>query len=159
MTVSIPAFPPPEPADPDEVGWPMCTAAAYWRQGRYAEAIKEVEVAARAAGELGLVARRNELAMAGATLAMYVQSEDAEPSSVVVSHEYPSLEVMEELLKETTAAPEEKELASMPIATTLPSGIFGAGARNPKMRRLFPKPEQPLQLDFEGSFLRKKPTK
>lgn len=154
--ISIPEFPSPDPSDPDEVGWPMCTAAAYWRQGRYEEAIKEVEVAANAAGELGLVARRNVLAMAGATLQMYVQSADAEPSSIVVSHEYPSIEVMEEIAREALDEPIEP---MPPVAMTLPSGIFGAGARNPKMRRLFPKPEQPLQLDFESSFLRNKPQK
>ena len=155
--ISIPEFPPPNPDDPDEVGWPMCTAAAYWRQGRYEEAIAEVEVAAGAARERTLHARSNELAMAAATLLMYVHSEDAVPASVAISAEYPSIELMEALLASESS--EEQEAPSPAIPMTLPSGIFGNGARVPKLRRLFPKPaaSSPLILDFNGSILRAAP--
>lgn len=152
--IAIPEFPPPNPEDPDEVGWPMCTAAAYWRQGRYAESIAEVENAAAAARVLTMTTRANELAMAAATLAMYVHSEDADPKSVPVSMQYPSLDVMAAI-----EAEEQREAPSPAIPTTLPSGIFGAGAREPRMRRLFPKPvvDKPLVLDFHGSFLGPRP--
>jgi hypothetical protein len=155
--IAIPEFPPPNREDPDEVGWPMCTAAAYWRQGRYDEAIREVESAAKAARERELIARANELATAAATLLMYVQSEDADPRSVPVSREYPTLELMAAI--EAEIAREELEPPSPAIPTTLPSGIFGAGARPSKLRRLFPKPvlTSPLVLDFNGSFLGRAP--
>jgi hypothetical protein len=152
--VTVPAFPPPDPSDPDAVGWPMCTAAAYWRQGRYEEAIKEVENAASAAGALGMILRGNELAMAGAMLQMYMQSADAEPASIAISREYPTLEVMEEIVR--TEQP-DVEQPSKPVLMTLPSGLHGEGARAPRMKRLFPKPEAPLVLDFDGSILKPKP--
>lgn len=148
--IANPEFPPPNPDDPDEVGWPMCTAAAYWRQGRFEEAIAEVEAAATAARGCSLVARANDLATAAATLLMYVRSEDAVPESIAISAEYPTIEVLEALV-----ASEEAESPSPAIPMTLPSGIFGKGARIPKLRRLFPKPTvtTPLVLDFDASFL------
>lgn len=152
--VTVPAFPPPNPSDPDAVGWPMCTAAAFWRQGRFEESIKQVESAASAAGALGMVTRGNELAMAGAMLLMYMQSEDAEPASIVISREYPTLEVMEEIVKSEVSI---EEPATAPVLMTLPSGLHGEGARAPRMKRLFPKPEAPLVLDFDGSILKPKP--
>lgn len=169
--ISAPAFPPPDPSDPDEVGWPMCTAAAYWRQGRYEESIAEVELAADAARELKLDDRASELTSAAATLRAYVKRweeghADADPKSVPISEEYPSIEVLEafvsmEELRGNQA--HSDETPSPPVATTLPSGIFGNGARPlplPKLRRIFPKPQlaSPLTLDFDGSILAPKPT-
>jgi len=162
--ISAPAFPPPDPSDPDEVGWPMCTAAAYWRQGRYEESIEEVERAAGAARELNLIARADELTSAGGTLRTYVKRwedghADADPKSVPISEEYPSIEVLEafvamEELRSNQAHADEPD--SAPVASTLPSGIFGSGARPlPKLRRIFPRPEikAPLILDFNGSIV------
>lgn len=138
----------------------MCTAAAYWRQGRYEESIAEVELAAKTARELSLHARANELATAGATLLLYVQSEDADPMSVPVSEEYPSIEVLEAIVKmDELREAQEEDNPSKPIAMTLPSGLHGEGARKPKLRRLFPKSQldSPLRLDFDGSILARKP--
>jgi hypothetical protein len=162
--ISAPAFPPPNPSDPDEVGWPMCAAAAYWRQGRYEESIEEVERAATAARELNQTERADELTNASATLRMYVKRwedghADADPKSVPISEEYPSIEVLEafvalEELRSNQAHADEAP--SQPVASTLPSGIFGSGARPlPKLRRIFPRPEikSPLILDFDGSIL------
>jgi hypothetical protein len=166
--ISAPAFPPPDPSDPDEVGWPMCTAAAYWRQGRYEESIEEVERAAVAARELKLGERADALTGASATLRAYVKRweeghADADPKSVPISEEYPSIEVLEafvamEELRSNQAHTDET--AGPPLAATLPSGIFGSGARAlPKLRRIFPRPEvkSPLVLDFDGSILAGKP--
>jgi hypothetical protein len=156
--IAIPEFPPPDPEDPDDVGWPMCTAAAFWRQGRYEESIAQVEIASKAARALSMTNRANDLATAAATLMMYVQHEDADPRSVPLSSDYPSLEIMKEIEEEEARQQEAPPPPVIPM--TLPSGIFGAGARQPKMRRLFPKPviaEKPLVLDFDGSFLGRKP--
>ena len=166
--ISAPAFPPPSPSDPDEVGWPMCTAAAYWRQGRYEESIEEVEHAAEAARALSLAERAGELANACGTLRAYVKRweeghADADPKSVPISEDYPSIEVLEafvamEELRSNQAHANESPAA--PVASTLPSGIFGHGARPlPKLRRIFPKPEiaAPLILDFGGSILARTP--
>jgi hypothetical protein len=165
--ISAPAFPPPDPSDPDEVGWPMCTAAAYWRQGRYAESIEEVERAASVARELTLGARAGELQRASATLRAYVKRweeghADADPKSVPISEDYPSIEVLEafvamEELRSNQAHAEEPP--SQPVLATLPSGLHGSGAR-PQLRRIFPRPqlESPLVLDFDGSILAQSPS-
>ncbi len=148
----------------------MCTAAAYWRQGRYEESIAEVELAANAARELKLEDRASELTSAAATLRAYVKRweeghADADPKSVPISEEYPSIEVLEafvamEELRGNQAHGDEPP--SPAVATTLPSGIFGEGARAlPKLRRIFPKPQidaPPLRLDFNGSILGRAPT-
>lgn len=176
--ISAPAFPPPDPADPDEVGWPLCTAAAMWRQGRYDESIKHVEAAAAAAFSLQHRTRAEELAMAAAILHGYVQrwqqgSLDADPLSVPVSAEYPSLEMLESVASfegmsiDEIVNPPQPEAAPAPerivpnVPHTLPSGIFGEGAlptpkrKLPELKKLFarPAPLPKLVLDFEGSIL------
>jgi hypothetical protein len=167
--ISAPAFPPPDPSDPDEVGWPMCTAAAYWRQGRYDESIEEVGRAADAARELALTDRAAELTSAEATLRAYVKRweqghADADPKSVPISEEYPSIEVLEAFVameEKRSSQAHAEETPSPAVASTLPSGIFGSGARPlPKLRRVFPKPElkSPLVLNFEGSILGPSPS-
>lgn len=177
--LSAPAFPPPNPADPDEVGWPLCTAAAMWRSGRYAEALTHVETAAAAALSMGERTRGEELAMAAAVLSGYVRrwedgQADADPMSVPVSAEYPSIELLESVALEEGTTLEQLVQPSVPAAqilhakipTTLPSGIFGMGATEqpkrplPPLRKVFERPaiNAPLRLDFEGSILGPKPT-
>lgn len=159
-----PAFPPPSTTDPDDVGWPMCTAAAYWRQGRYDESLVEIALAAEAAKSLGLAERHAELTGALETLQAYVASwnrgEDADPRSVPVSAEYPSIEVLEAYvaLEELSMQAHAAETDAAPVASTLPSGLFGSGARPVKRLRYSPpKPAEPLVLDFEGSILQRAP--
>ncbi|MBI2390455.1 MAG: hypothetical protein HYV09_12775 [Deltaproteobacteria bacterium] len=178
--ISAPAFPPPNPADPDEIGWPLCTAAAMWRQGRYDESIKHVESAAAAAYTLQHRARGEELAMAAAVLHGYVQrwqqgALDADPLSVPVSADYPSLEMLESVASgegltiEDIVNPPEPPATPERIVTnvphTLPSGIFGEGAlptpkrKLPELKKIFarPAPLPRLVLDFEGSIIAHKP--
>jgi len=176
--LSAPAFPPPNPSDPDEVGWPLCAAAAMWRSGQYAEAITHVETAAAAAMTVGERTRGGELAMAAVVLAGYVRrweegQADADPMSVPVSAEYPSIEVLESVASEQGLSLEElvkpseevTQILAPNVPTTLPSGIFGMGASDmpkrqlPPLRRLFERPisPTPLRLDFDGSILGPKP--
>lgn len=170
---SAPAFPPPDPSDPDQVGWPLCTAAALWRAGRFAEALPHVEIAAAAALSAGERMRGEELAMAAAVLAGYVRrwqdgQADADPMSIPVSADYPSMELLESVAEQegTTLdelvkpSPEVVHILEPKVLGTLPSGIFGVGAAEqpkrvlPPLKRLFERPAQaPLILDFEGSIL------
>lgn len=169
--ISAPAFPPPDPADPDEVGWPLCTAAAMWRSGRYRDAIGHVETAASAAFALGDRARCQALAAAAEQLSDFVQrwesGMDADPLSVPVSAEYPSIELLESVAEEagTTLAELARPIltagydAPPPSALTLPAGVGDAPKRKlPPLRRVLPGPAPaPLRLDFEGSILGPKP--
>lgn len=165
---SPPVFPPPRMDDPDAVGWPMCTAAAMWRQGRFQESLDLIAEATAAAFQAANRARVAELRSAHETLSKYVErwqngDRDADPQSVPLSIEYPSIEVIEEYvaeewLHETTN--EGERFVAPAIAQTLPSGIFGEGARPlPKLSKLYAKraAREPLVLDFEGSILAKKP--
>jgi hypothetical protein len=62
---------------------------------------------------------------------------------------------MEELSLQAHA----QETEQAPVLTTLPSGIFGQGARPVKrIRYTHQKPASPLVLDFEGSILQQQPT-
>ncbi|MGZ3423363.1 MAG: hypothetical protein ACXWUG_05315 [Polyangiales bacterium] len=164
--ILVPEFPPPSTTDPDDVGWPMCTAAAYWRQGRYDESLDEIVFAAAAAKELGLPERCAELVAAAERLREYVEhwrrgEDEADPKSVPVSAEYPSIEVLEAFISmdELSMQAHAGETPTPAVASTLPSGIFGMGARTPKRARFVPaKPATPLVLDFEGSILRPAPS-
>lgn len=165
--ISAPAFPPPNPSDPDEVGWPLCTAAAMWRSGRYAEAISHVETAAGAALSLGAQARFHELAMAAEVLGGYVRrwqegQSEADPMSVPVSADYPSIEILETVALEEGTTLEQivqpVQLLNAPF--TLPAGAGDAPRRVlPPLRRAFARPPAaaPLILDFDGSILGPKP--
>src|SRR6185295_8963174 len=98
--IVVPEFPPPSMTDPDDVGWPMCAAAAFWRQSRYDESLAQIDRAAAAAAELGLEERRIELAEAQKALAAFVQRwregvPEADPTSVPISQDYPAIEVIE----------------------------------------------------------------
>lgn len=158
-----PAFPPPSMTDPDDIGWAMCTAAAYWRQGRYDESLVEIALAAEAAKGLGLNDRHRELTSALESLQAYVtkwnRGEDADPKSIPVSAEYPSIEVLETMIsmEELSMQAHAAEKEQPPVLSTLPSGIFGQGARPVKRLRYKP-PATPLILDFEGSILQRQPT-
>ena len=105
--------------------------------------------------------------MAAAVLGGYVRSweagqSDADPMSVPVSAEYPSIEILETVAQEEGTTLEQLiapvQIVNAPF--TLPAGSGDAPRRVlPPLRRVFGRaaPAKPLVLDFDGSILGPKP--
>jgi len=95
---SIPEFPSPDAADTEEVAWALCTAAALWRRGDFADGVAWLRKAASLAAkeQPGGAADSNvrvvALTIAANDLARYVEQwtkgNNEHPSSIRVSQEY-----------------------------------------------------------------------
>ena len=149
----VPEFPPPDFADPDEVGWPLCAAAAMWRAQRYDEAVGHVRAAAATARALGLSARGLELDTSLAVLETYLGQWKAgrareTPASVSLSPAYPTLEILESvLLEEGTSLEQLVRSYPPPPADDARAEAPSEAAPSQPPRRTLP----PVQRAYERS--------